>query len=102
MKILHGHVGSEISVRVLDENATPENPMGYEYVEGHGFYARHGDSSFAVEPNGTLYVYGDPSKPAHHSYGRHAWAWVGDENGNGAFNISLPHSIHGPEVPDGE
>lgn len=90
MKILHGHVGSQISVRVLDPAATPEDPKGLEYVPDHGFYARHGDSSFSVDLTGTLYIYGDPSKPAHHSYGRENWWWVGDENGNSAFNISLP------------
>jgi hypothetical protein len=89
MKILHGHVGTEVSVHVLDENATPENPMGYDYSpHTNQFYARHGDSSFSVDPDATLYVYGDRSKPAHHSYGRNAWAWVGDENGNGVFNAA--------------
>jgi hypothetical protein len=99
MKILHGHVGSDIRVHVDDKNATPETPMGLtteriptpvgiEYVEDFGWFASHGDSSFAVDPDGTLYVYGDMSKPAHHSYGRNAWLWVGDENNNGAFNTA--------------
>ena len=94
MKILHGHVGSEISVRVLDPAATPEDPLGYEFVPDHGFFARHGDSSFAVDPDGTLYVYGDMSKPPHHSYRPQEWAWVGDENNNGAFNTTLPAEAH--------
>ena len=99
MKILHGHVGTEVRVRVIDENATVENPRGYEVAEHvepdgcPGFYATHGDSTFSVDPDGTLYVSGDMSKPAHHTYGCDTWYWVGDENNNGAFNtLHVPPS----------
>lgn len=94
MKILHGSVRSAVRVKVDDANATPENSRGYipvtegERIAGHGYYQEHGDATFGVDPDGTLYVYGDPSKPAHHSYGRNAWLWVGDENNNSVFNAA--------------
>lgn len=89
MKILHGSIRTTVSVRVEMADASPPSEAGdpeREIVEGHGYYERHGDATFSVDPDGTLYLYGDPSKPAHHSYGRDAWLWVGDENNNSAFN----------------
>ena len=85
MKILHGHVGTNVRVQV---DANPENCEAYEHVEGHGYFANHGDSTFSVDPDATLYIYGDRSKPAHHSYKPDAWLWVGDEMDNGAFNTA--------------
>lgn len=104
MKILHGSVRSAVRVKVDDENATPENSMGYihvterEHVAGHGFFQEHGDATFSVDPDGTLYIAGDPRKPAHHSYGRNAWLWVGDENNNSVFNTA--HEDACPEHSD--
>lgn len=88
MKILHGSVRSAVRVHVDDENATPDNPMGHEYVQHFGFYDEHGDATFSIDPDGKLYIYGDPSKPAHHSYGRNTWLWVGDEQNNSVFNCA--------------
>jgi hypothetical protein len=88
MKILHGHVGTDVRVHVDDENATPEHPMGYEYVEGFGYFVTFGDSTFSIDPDGTLYIYGDRGKPAHHVYPPDGWLWVGDEMDNGAFNTA--------------
>ena len=93
MKILHGHVGTDVRVRV--EAPNPENYGAHEYtVEGpvgstpQGFYAQYGDSTFSIDPDGTLYIYGDRSKPAHHVYPPDGWLWVGDEMDNGAFNTA--------------
>lgn len=101
MRILHGHVRSAVRVKVDDANATPDRPMGAEYIEGHGFYQEHGDATFSVDPDGTLYIYGDPSKAAHHSYGRNCWLWVGDENNNSIFNTGHDDahpSAYSPEL----
>lgn len=98
MKILHGSVRSAVRVHVDDKNASPEKPMGHEYVEHLGYYDEHGDSTFSVDPNGELYIYGDPSKPGHHSYGRNAWLWVGDEQNNSVFNTA--HEEANPKAPD--
>jgi hypothetical protein len=84
MKILHGHVGTEVRVHVDDANAIPQKPPR----EDGEAYDSYGDSTFSIDPDGTLYIYGDRSKPAHHSYGRHAWLWVGDELAYGAFNTA--------------
>jgi hypothetical protein len=97
MRILHGHVRSAVRVKVYDEHMTPDEPMGAEYVQDHGFYEEHGDASFSVDPDGTLYIYGDPSKAAHHSYGQNCWLWVGDENNNSAFNTV--HETPSPQEP---
>lgn len=99
MKILHGSIRSAVRVKVDDANATPEQPMGAEYVKGHGFYEEHGDSTFSVDPDGTLYLRGDPSKPAHHSYGRNAWLWVGDEQNNSVFNTAHDDAHPASEDP---
>jgi hypothetical protein len=90
MKILHGHVGTNVRVQIgcTAVELTPDNPRGYEYVEGHGFYGTFGDSTFSIDPDGTLYIYGDRSKPAHHIYPPDGWLWVGDEMDNGAFNTA--------------
>jgi hypothetical protein len=104
MKILHGSVRTAVRVKVDDANATPENSMGYipvsdrELVGGHGYYQEHGDATFSIDPDGTLYISGDPSKSAHHSYGRCAWLWVGDENNNSVFNCA--HDDAEPMDPD--
>lgn len=90
MKILHGHIRTSVRVRVDDQNATPENPMGHEYVQGHGFYDEFADSTFSIDPDGTLYLYRDRSNPGHASYGSAAWFWVTDENDNSAFNTLHP------------
>ena len=66
MKILHGHVGTEVRVHVDDANAIPQKPPR----EDGEAYDSYGDSTFSIDPDGTLYIYGDRSKPAHHSYGR--------------------------------
>jgi hypothetical protein len=90
MKILHGSVRSNVRVKVDPTNAPPASPPGpqREHVPHHGEYEDHGDATFSVDPDGTLYIYGDPSKPAHHSYGRNAWLWVGDEQNNSVFNCA--------------
>lgn len=104
MKILHGHVRTNVRVEVDDQNATPENSLGYipvgpgEEVSGHGFYQEHGDSTFTIEPDGTLYLSRDPSKPAFASYGRGAWLWVGDEHGNSVFNTAHPEADPAAEI----
>ena len=90
MKILHGHVGTDVRVLICCTavELTPDNPRGYEYVEGYGFYGTFGDSTFSIELDGTLYIYGDRGKPAHHVYPPDGWLWVGDEMDNGAFNTA--------------
>jgi hypothetical protein len=87
MKILHGHVGTCVRVQVSDNNAVNERAAGLE--SGNlGTFDEYGDSTFSIDPDGTLYIYGDRSKPAHHSYKPDAWLWVGDEMDNGAFNTA--------------
>ena len=98
MKILHGSIRSAVRVKVDDANATPERTFGYEYVQHHGYFEEHGDSSFSIDPDGTLYIYGDMSKASHDSYGRNAWLWVGDENNNAVFNCA--HSDAHPEADE--
>jgi hypothetical protein len=89
MKILHGHVGTDVRVQV-DDNVTTndESGRGLKWVHGFGYFAEYGDSTFSIEPDGTLHIYGDRSKPAHHSYKPDEWLWVGDEMDNGAFNTA--------------
>jgi len=90
MKVLHGSVRTEVKVKVDGENIDHD-----EYLPDHGFFAKHGDATFSVDPDGALHIYGDPSKPAHHSYGRNCWLWVGDENNTSVFNTA--HDEHRPE-----
>ena len=98
MKILHGHVRTNVRVNVDDANATPDEPMGMEYVEGHGYFRDHQDSTLSIDPDGTLYVYGDPHKEAHDSYGRNCWLAVTDEHGTCVFNTA--HDEADPKNPD--
>lgn len=104
MKILHGSVRSAVRVKVDDENASPENSMGYipvtegEHVAGHGYFQEFSDATFTVDPDGTLYLYRDRRRAAFQSFGRNAWLWVGDELDNSAFNTA--HDEACPGHPD--
>ena len=88
MKILHGHVGTDVRVHVTQDEAPNQEGPPVEYVKGFGYFLTFGDSTFSIDPDGTLYIYGDRSKPAHHSYKPDEWLWVGDEMDNGAFNTA--------------
>ena len=59
MKILHGSIRTQVSVKVEMTNASPPSEAGYperEIVENHGYYERHGDATFSVDADGTLYI----------------------------------------------
>lgn len=90
MKILHGSIRSQVSVSVTSITfPVPRDAVKTESVEGHGLYQRHGDSTFSVDPDGTLYIYGDRRTAAHHTYEPDKWLWVGDECDNTVFNTLM-------------
>lgn len=99
MRTIHGDIRSTVRVNVDDHNATPETAetFGYEYVPGFGYFSEHEDSTFSIDPDGTLQIYGDMSEPAHDRYGRNTWLHVTDEHNNGVFNTA-----HTEARPDGE
>lgn len=91
MKILHGSIRTNVRVKV--DPLTYSAPGLIEKVPDHGHYQEHGDATFSVDPDGSLYIYGDPAKPAHHAYTRHQWLWVGNENSTSVYNTAYDDPI---------